>query len=251
MLRAVVILLVLANAVYFAWTGGHLAALGLAPQEQAEPQRLREQVNPDMVRLLNSAQPVAPAASPPSPSPSSAPPPPPTPDPAATPPAGATMAAEPAQAPAAPQLPTACWRETGYSEAQARQLRSALGSAPGLQGLWQIDEARLGGRWVVYMGKFSDEMMQRKKAELKEFKVDYREVRVPHLSPGLALGTYSTEAAAQQGLQEVTRKGVRTARVAQEREESISYTLTLPAVTAPQREQAQALLGGKALSACE
>lgn len=254
MLRVVIILLVLANAVYFAWTGGHLAALGLAPTDQTEPQRLRDQVNPDMVRLLNSAQPVAPAASQP-PSPPS------TPAPETTPPADNAAAAvepppsapEPAvAAPAAPpSLPTACWRATGYSEAQARQLRSALAGVPDLQGLWQIDESRLGGRWVVYMGKLSEETMQRKKAELKALKVDYREVRVPHLSPGLALGTYSTESAAEQGLRDVTRKGVRSARVAQEREETTSHTLTLPAVTAPQREQVQALLGSKALAACE
>src|SRR5690606_36258162 len=95
MLRVVIILLVLANAVYFAWTGGHLAALGLAPTDQTEPQRLRDQVNPDMVRLLNSAQPVAPAASQP-PSPPS------TPAPETTPPAdNAAAAVEPP--PSAPE----------------------------------------------------------------------------------------------------------------------------------------------------
>ncbi len=242
MLRVVIILLALANAAYFAWTQGYLAPLGMAPDDPTEPQRLQEQVNPAMVRLLNaSAPPTLPASAPAAPAL-------PSPAPAV---AASEPSPEPAPTVAAAPLPTACWRAGGFTEAQARQLRTALGGVAGLQGLWKMAEVQTGGRWVVYMGKLSADAMQRKKTELRELKVDFREVRVPHLSPGLALGTYSSEAAAQQGLQEVTRKGVRTARVAQEREESASYTLTLPAVTAPQREQVQALLGDKTLSACE
>jgi len=249
MLRAVAIVLVLANAAYAAWTGGYLAAVGLAPQVQAEPQRLHEQVNPGLVRLLNSPRPAPATASATAPAHTVAAPE--VPPVAAAPAAAGAPEASPTVAPAPAPLATACWHAGGYSEAQASQLRSALDGLPGLRGQWRIDEARLGGRWVVYMGKLSTEMMQRKKSELRTMKVDFREVRAPHLSPGLALGTYSSEAAAQQGLQEVARKGVRTARVSQEREESISHTLTLPAVTAAQREQVQALLGGKALTVCE
>ena len=40
MLRWAVILLVLANAGYFAWSQGHLRALGWGPVEQREPERL-------------------------------------------------------------------------------------------------------------------------------------------------------------------------------------------------------------------
>lgn len=235
MLRTLVVLLVLANAAYFAWTQSYLAPLGMAPEDPTEPRRLQEQVNPTLVRLLNAASPPsAPASAPVAPATPSAPP---------------SMPVATTSEPA--PLPTACWRASGLTETRARQLSTALGEVADLQGLWKMDELQTGGRWVVYMGKLSSEMMQRKKNELRAMKVDFREVRVPHLSPGLALGTYSSEAAAHQGLQDVMRKGVRTARVAQEREESTSHTLTLPAVTPPQHEQIQALLGDTTLSACE
>ena len=48
MLRWAVVLLVMANAAYFAWTQGYLDGLGWAPVEQREPQRMAEQVKQDM-----------------------------------------------------------------------------------------------------------------------------------------------------------------------------------------------------------
>lgn len=52
MLRLVVLLLVLANAGYFAWSQGLLAAWGLAPAVTGEPQRLRQQIKPEALRIL-------------------------------------------------------------------------------------------------------------------------------------------------------------------------------------------------------
>jgi hypothetical protein len=54
MLRLIVLLLLLANAAYFAWSQGVLAAWGLAPAQQAEPQRLEQQIKPQAVRILGS-----------------------------------------------------------------------------------------------------------------------------------------------------------------------------------------------------
>jgi hypothetical protein len=96
--------------------------------------------------------------------------------------------------------------------------------------------------------------MARKKTELRELKVDFREVGSPSLSPGLALGTYSSEAAAQQALQDVVRKGVRSAKVAQERIETTSVSLRLPAITDAQRAAVASLgapLAGKKLQRCD
>lgn len=53
MLKWVIGLLVLGNAGYFAWSQGYLAPMGLAPTEQREPQRLTQQVRPEVLRLLN------------------------------------------------------------------------------------------------------------------------------------------------------------------------------------------------------
>lgn len=52
MLRLVVLLLVLANAGYFAWSQGLLGAWGFAPAPTGEPQRLQQQIKPGALRLL-------------------------------------------------------------------------------------------------------------------------------------------------------------------------------------------------------
>jgi BirA family biotin operon repressor/biotin-[acetyl-CoA-carboxylase] ligase len=54
MLRLIVLLLLLANGLYFAWSHGLLQAYGLAPVQQAEPQRLSQQLHPERVRLLGA-----------------------------------------------------------------------------------------------------------------------------------------------------------------------------------------------------
>lgn len=56
MLRLAVLLLLLANAIYFAWSQGVLAPWGLAPAQQSEPQRLAQQIKPHAVRILGSEE---------------------------------------------------------------------------------------------------------------------------------------------------------------------------------------------------
>ena len=52
MLRLAVIVLLLANAGYFAWSQGHLRQWGYGPQEQAEPQRMNQQIRPETLQIL-------------------------------------------------------------------------------------------------------------------------------------------------------------------------------------------------------
>ena len=251
MLRVVVILLVLANGVYFAWTQGLLHSLGMQPPEQAESHRLHDQLRPEAIRLLNappSAVPSTPAA-PEAPvvattTESSAP-------------AAPAVPVEAARTEAPPVVPPEtrrCWWAGNFNTEQTTLLRKALGMLPDLKDQWQLNPIQANGRWIVYMGRLNDELMARKKAELREMKVEYREVRVAPLSPGLALGTFSTEAAAQQGLAIVTRKGVRTARVEQERPETTVYVLRLPAITDQQRASLDLLgdaLAERTLQTCD
>lgn len=222
MLRLVSIALLLANALYFAWTQGFLAGLGLAPAQQSEPERLHTQIEPGTLRLLNGpraeSEDVAQAA-----------------------PSAATPA-------------TACWQAGGFTAPQAEALRAALPSTGLSEGLWQFSEAKSSGRWIVYMGRYNDEQMEKKKGELRELKIEFREVNLPSTGPGLALGTFSSEESVQQALKDVARKGVRTARAAVERPESVSWTLRLPAITDEQRTAIDSLgdaLAGKTLQACE
>jgi hypothetical protein len=265
MLRWALILLVLANVGYFAWSHGHLDGLGLAPVEQREPQRLKAQVAPEVLRLLNGPRgipeldnaPPAPAApTPPAAATTSASVPSPAPLAANGSATGAPVA-PPAVAPApmvAGNEPRACWLAAGFTEAQTELLRAelALLGLPASQ--WQLTETRSGGRWIVYMGRYDNtEQVERKKAELRGLGVTFREITATGLAPGLALGTYSTEAAARQALQKTEQDGVRTAKVAQERAESVSFTLRLPAVTAAQRVAVDGLrdaMAGKALKRC-
>lgn len=246
MLRWVVGLLLVANVLYFAWGQGHLAALGLAPTEQSEPERLKAQIQPEALRLLNAPRPPEAAVPPASPvpvNPASAP----QPDPVSE------VAPEPDPEPVAPQIATACWQASGLSDAQAQTLKRELDQLGLPDNSWSFSEVRTGGRWVVYMGRYNDDQMQRKKEELRELKVEFRSLSAPPLGPGLALGTYSSEDAAEQGLKDVVRKGVRSARVAQERDPSTSHTLRLPAITADERAAVMSLggaLAGKPLKNC-
>lgn len=263
MLRLVVWLLVLANAGYFAWSQGLLAPLGLAPVEQSEPERLQAQIKPGSLRLLNGPKGSAPAEPVAEPAPVAS-------EATATesPPATTEMAATateiastspvaavntPTTPPEPPPPATACWVATGFTPAQADALRSALAASGVPRGSWQLTEVKLGGRWVVYMGRYNAEQLERKKTELREIGVAFRELSAP-LSPGLALGTYSSEAAAEQALQDVGKKGVRTARVAQEREETSAWNLRLPEIPDAQRASVTGLgaaLAGKRLQRCD
>jgi hypothetical protein len=232
MLRVTAILLLLANLVYFAWTQGSLAGLGLAPGEAREPERLQAQVQPDTLRLLNGPRkPVDPDARAP----------------------GADAAAMPepvAPVPAAPEA--ACWQTAGLTPVQARGLEAALSDLGLARSRWILTEARSAGRWVVYMGRYNDEQMVRKKAELREMKIDFREVSLPSTGPGLALGTFSSEEAVQQALKDLARKGVRSARMAVERPETVTFSLRLPDLDGAELNRIAALgaLAGKKLLPC-
>lgn len=262
MLRWAICLLVLANMGYFAWSQGYLATVGYAPPQEREPQRLQAQIQPEAQRLLNAPRDAAPEsapaprdASPVAPTPDEPAPPAPVIEPAPEP----TPRAETAPPPPAPAVAEAaeaarsCWRAGAFTEAQADGLRAALTLTGLPASSWQLIESRSGGRWIVYMGRYDNEdQLERKKAELRELKVAFREVS-GGLSPGLALGTYSSEAAAQQALQDAARSGVRTARVAAERAESLNFTLRLPAITPAQRRLVSGLgapLAGKTLNPC-
>lgn len=272
MLRWVIWLLVIANGSYFAWTQGYLDSLGLGPTEQREPERLRAQVHPETQRLLNGprAEPASDVAEEPAPPSEQVAavlePAPPSPAPQETAPASATPVTPPALPAPAPEPAPApvevaessgarsCWQAGAFTESQAETLRAGLSLLGLPAGSWRLNESRSGGRWIVYMGRYdNDEQLDRKKDELRDLKVQFREVSASGLTPGLALGTYSSEASAEKALKDLERKGVRTAQVAQERAESLNFTLRLPAVTTAQRNGITQLggpLAAKPLQRC-
>ena len=214
MLRTAILLLLLANAAYFAWTQGMLQPVGLAPAQQTEPHRVGQQLKPESIRVL---------------------------------PAEEARKLETAAAP-----PPECLQAGPIEETAAEPLRQALASWP--SGSWTLDPLNEPGRWIVYMGKYpSPDNVAKKKAELRQIGVAFEPVANPELEPGLSLGGYPTQAEANQLLERLATRGVHTAKVLQERPDVKGVKLTLPAVDVGLRARLDALrvpLGGKALRPC-
>ena len=237
MLRLAVIALLLANAGYYAYTQGWLRSAGLVTPEQAEPQRLQQQIRPETLKVLraqgatnNPTPPPAPAAAP----------------------AADTTASAPAPTAAAPADAGECLQAGVFDDKQATALRTAAASLP--QGSWTLEPTPITGRWMIYMGRFDDQdTLDKKRAELRARKVDFDRAGGT-LEPGLSLGRFSTEEAAQRGLTALNAQGVRTARVIQERQAATGFILKLPAVTDAQRQRWLATLrpamAGKTLGSC-
>ena len=131
MLRFFVLALVFVNGVYFAWSQGLLLDLGFAPVQQAEPQRLAQQIKPELLHLLTVQE----------------------------------LRLEDAPPRVAGKLPE-CLQAGLFDETQSALLRRTLET--GLPaGSWMLDETGEPARWIVYMGKFvSAEALAKKRSEL-------------------------------------------------------------------------------------
>ncbi|GAB1385059.1 hypothetical protein MASR1M59_02070 [Melaminivora sp.] len=262
MLRLIVLVLLLANAGYYLFSTGWLRGWGLAPASDAEPQRLQQQIEPQRLRLLpapgqaSSAAAADAASSVDGAAGNGA-------DSAAAAPADAPINSAIGDAPlagtqavasaaTAPAASTACLQAGSFDVRQTEALRRALADWP--QGSWQLVAASLPGRWMVYMGRFADdEALSKKRAELRALKISFDRPAAA-LEPGLSLGRFPTEEAAQRGLAQLLSQGVRTARVVQERADAIIHTLRLPTADEALRARAEGLktvLGGKPLRACD
>lgn len=213
--------LLLANASYFAWARGLLASYGFAPQVQAEPQRLQQQILPEAIQLLATGE-TAPGELPPVAS---------------------------SAAPATGQ----CLQAGLFSDEQASALRTRLqASLPA--GSWALESSVEPGRWIIYMGRYaSDEALAKKRNELRLRGVTFEPLLNPALNPGLSLGHFASQADADAGLARIVLRSVRTARVLQERPEARGQRLKLTSADAPllaQLDTLKPLLAGKPLQAC-
>lgn len=216
MLRLVVLVLILANAAYFAWSQHLLAPWGIAPAQQSEPQRLAQQIKPQAVRILS---------------------------------------AEEARRldTAAPPARGECLQAGPLDDAQAAALKQALQPWPAES--WSMEPVVELPRWIVYMGKYpSGESVARKKAELRQLGISFEPLADPALEPGVSLGGYASEAEANRQREVLAERGVRTARVVQERAEVRGQMLRLPALDDSLRarlDELKAGLGAKSsLRAC-
>ena len=218
MLRSFVLVLILANGLYLAWSQGWLRAQGLAPAQQSEPQRMTQQIRPEAVRILTPAENKKVLAQ-------------------------VQADLEPKQCLAAGPLDTA----------QVSALDQALAVALPPGG-WQFESVTVPEQWIIYMGKFANaEALEKKRGELVSLKLSPQPLRNPSLEMGLSLGSYDTQAAATAELAKLTQRGIRTARVVQERAAGNATYLKLPAVSDAMKlrlNDVKPALAGQTLKAC-
>ena len=219
MLRLVVLLLVLLNAAYYAWSHGLLRAYGWSPGEQSEPQRLEQQLRPQAIRIL--------------------------------PPEEGRKAEQVALT---PPKPPECLQAGLFDEGQTETLRKAL-EALLPPTAWTLETSVEPARWIVYMGKFPNAVaLERKRAELDKMKLKLQPLENTELQLGLTLGRFETQAQAQPELNALQKRGVRTARVVQERAELKQSQLRIPAADEamkPKLEELRPALGDKSLRSCK
>jgi cell division septation protein DedD len=145
-----------------------------------------------------------------------------------------------------------CLQAAPLDDAATEAVRRVLASWPAAS--WTLEPLAEAGRWIVYMGKYANaENVERKKAQLRQIGVAFEPLSAPDLEPGLSLGGFASEAEANQQLERLAARGVRTAHVVQERPAARGQRLTLPAVDdalRPKLDEVRAVLAGKTLRAC-
>jgi hypothetical protein len=188
MLRALVLLLLIANAGFWSWRQGWLEPLhgfiGAGPEGDREPQRLARQVAPETVRVLDAAS--APAASP-------------------SPPPPADAAASAAQA-------AVCLEAGPFTPAELAVAQATLQGA--LPGGWVLRDLAPGRPWWIAMGPYTDtELLQRRKDELRRRDIEPEQATLSAgAAPWLVLARHDSREAAEAGLAGYAARGVRNAR---------------------------------------
>ncbi|HET9978780.1 MAG TPA: SPOR domain-containing protein [Burkholderiaceae bacterium] len=224
MLRWVVLVLVVANLGFWAWSQGWLAGpFGLGPAVQTESHRPAQQVRPDVVRVL----------------------PPPAASAALTQAAAAAAAAERTaveQAAAAQPAAQVCLEAGPYTSAALDAVEQALAAVLPARG-WVRASREVGASYVVFIGPMaSAESVKKKGDELRGLKLAFDELRLPGArEAGLALGRYETRAAANAALDAFANRGVRTARVVVAREAGTEWRLRIDNAAPALAEQLRAL----------
>ena len=181
--RALIVLLLLANLAFFAWTQGWLdGVVGVRSTGDREPERLLRQVRPELIRIL---------------------------------PPGASAASASATGLVTTSAAAAACLEAGpFGDAELPAAQAVMQAALPA-GSWVTLSTESPRAWLVYMGRYADhEALARKEEELKRRSVPYDELREPPaLAPGLALGRFDALPGATRALERLVQQGVRSARI--------------------------------------
>jgi hypothetical protein len=247
LLRAVVVLLCLANLLVYAWGQGWLNGVltDNGPAEH-EPARLAQQITPHNITLEPPAAAASSASAPAS-----------TPAPADTSASGASDASSAVAVPAGASAATtvsACLQLGPYTEAEKLAMSDALHKAlPQLS--WQDARIDQPGTWWIYMGRYvSQDVLAKKEEELQRIHVAFEEVTTPpDLALGLSLGRFHDRDQANQALARLTIHGIHTARLVMLHPPKTAYALrfnALDAATLAQLQQVAHAAGAQAPQAC-
>lgn len=196
MLRSLVLVLLLANAGFYAWSHGWLNdVIGIQPDAQREPQRLKQQVNAAQLTVVgtSSAVPASPSSAPASET-----------DPASSAPSTEASAGR-----------TICVEAGPFTAAEQPQVEATLKPVLAANS-WTTDTVAVSGVWLTYMGPYADaDMLARKLTELRRIRgLNFEEIKTPpNLAPGLSLGRYGRLEDANAALNTLKLRGIRTARV--------------------------------------
>lgn len=189
MLRRLVLLVLLANAGFFAWTQGWLAPWLPPPGERREPERLAQQLRPERIKVLSAGAASAVVA------------------------AASVAAARAASAGEEP--PPLCLEAGPFTDAAARAAEALLAEHGVAEGALTREIVARNHTWGVVIGRLADrEALRARAEELTRLKIRFEEMSTPStLVPGLRLGNFSDRYGAETALAGLLAKGVRDARV--------------------------------------
>ncbi len=217
-MRLFLLCLILANGLYFAWSQRLLEGMGFAPVDQHEPKRLAQQIHPESITVLGPSEAKA-------------------------------LEEQTAKESAVRE----CLLAGPFDVTQNTALRAALEtSLP--PGTWELTSSTIPARWIIYMGKFANADAQTKKRnEISVMNLPMEPLVNPSLEPGFSLGSFENKAAADARLAQLGQRGIHTAKVVQEQQESQSFQLRLPVVSEALKAKLndlKAALAGKPLRSC-
>lgn len=191
-LARLALLLLVANAGFFAWSQGWLDGIIGLPRAQTErePERLARQFQPHLLRVMPAQAASAPNGT------------------------RANGAAQAASAAAGPQDALACLEAGPFTSADAAAAEALLQPLVP-DGALVRRSVEQPGVWIVYAGRFiAADALQKKIDELRRLQVPFEQLTAPpDLTPGLALGRFDSRQGADQALERLTQRGVRATRV--------------------------------------
>lgn len=136
-------------------------------------------------------------------------------------------------------MPASCWQARFWpAEAKSALLAALTRQADDV--LWRLLPSQLDQRWVV-INDGSGQALAQLKTRLRRAGLDYRDSKPP-LPPGVIVGTFSTEGAANALLAELNARREQGFEVRQSRPDSLVWEVAIYAHTAVDRDRLLAAL---------